>query len=115
MIRKNINLITTKKKTFLNFYLQYRKEEIFQKKRNLFFKTGLLKKAFWISEQELEIFWNTVEIINMRSLEQNLVKPQEKIAKQKEIELYESIDQISERKFDVITMWHVLEHVTKFI
>ena len=33
------------------------------------------------------------------------------IAKSKQIELFESIDDFQGRKFDVVTLWHVLEHL----
>ncbi len=42
------------------------------------------------------------------------VEPNEgakKLAQEKEIDLQESLDNFSEKTFDVITMWHVLEHL----
>jgi ubiquinone/menaquinone biosynthesis C-methylase UbiE len=33
------------------------------------------------------------------------------LAKQKKLEIYENIDQLSGQTFDVVTLWHVLEHL----
>ena len=33
------------------------------------------------------------------------------LAKQKKLEIYESMDQLSGQTFDVVTLWHVLEHL----
>lgn len=46
---------------------------------------------------------------NVGGVEPNIAA--QKKAKEKGIELFSSLEEVSERKFDVITLWHVLEHL----
>jgi len=98
------------KKTFLNFIYNTVKKRSFKKKESIF-QNGTTQKSI------LDIGAGTGDFLEYCRDHKYTITGTEpsdaarKIAKQKGIELHESLDQISERKFDVITMWHVLEHI----
>jgi 2-polyprenyl-3-methyl-5-hydroxy-6-metoxy-1,4-benzoquinol methylase len=98
------------KKTFLNFIYNTVKKRSFKKKESLF-QNGKTQKSI------LDIGAGTGDFLQYckdHKYEVTGTEPSataRKIARAKGIELYESIDQLLDQKFDVITMWHVLEHI----
>jgi 2-polyprenyl-3-methyl-5-hydroxy-6-metoxy-1,4-benzoquinol methylase len=98
------------KKTFLNFIYNTVKKRSFKRKESIF-QNGATQKSV------LDIGAGSGDFLEYCKDQNYLVtgtEPTEvarKIAKQKGIELYESLDRIKDKSFDVITMWHVLEHV----
>lgn len=93
-----------------NYIYQTVKQYSFKKKLSLFNTNKSEKKLLDIGAGTGEFLkfceeygWNV-----------NGVEPSKKartIAKEKRIELYEKLNYYSKQSFDVITMWHVLEHV----
>jgi len=98
------------KKTFLNFIYNTVKKRSFKKKESLF-QNGKQRKSI------LDIGAGSGDFLQYckdNKYEVTGTEPSataRKIALAKGIELHESIDQILDKKFDVITMWHVLEHI----
>ena len=98
------------KKTFLNFIYNTVKKRSFKRKESIF-QNGTTQKSI------LDIGAGTgdfLEYCRDNKYSVTGTEPSEaarRIAKQKGIDLYKSIEEISDKKFDVITMWHVLEHV----
>lgn len=98
------------KKTFLNFIYNTVKKRSFKRKESIF-QNGCTQKTI------LDIGAGTgdfLEYCKDNKYKVTGTEPSEaarKIAKRKGIDLYESLDQITEKEFDVITLWHVLEHV----
>ncbi len=98
------------KKTFLNFIYNTVKKRSFKRKESIF-QNGTTQKSI------LDIGAGTgdfLEYCRDNKYSVTGTEPSEaarKIAKQKGIDLYKSIEEIADHKFDVITMWHVLEHV----
>lgn len=98
------------KKTFLNFIYNTVKKRSFKKKHTLF-QNGTSDKTI------LDIGAGTGDFLKycqdqnftVTGVEPNKVAREQ--AKEKGIDLYEKIEEILGKKFDVITMWHVLEHV----
>jgi 2-polyprenyl-3-methyl-5-hydroxy-6-metoxy-1,4-benzoquinol methylase len=98
------------KKTFLNFIYNTVKKRSFKRKESLFQNESSIKSILDIGAGTGDF----LEYCKDNKYEVTGTEPSEaarKVAKQKGIDLYQSIDQIADRKFDVITMWHVLEHV----
>lgn len=98
------------KKTFLNFVYNTVKKRSFKWKESIF-QNGTTQKAI------LDIGAGTGDFLAYCKDNKYSVTGTEpsdaarKVAKEKGIELFESLDEISDRRFDVITMWHVLEHI----
>ncbi|MEQ6124435.1 class I SAM-dependent methyltransferase [Pseudotenacibaculum sp. MALMAid0570] len=98
------------KKTFLNFIYNTVKKQSFKRKRRLF-QNGKPNKTL------LDIGAGTGDFLlycKENKFDVTGVEPSKSarnIAKEKGIELYEELKEVLDRKFDVITMWHVLEHV----
>ncbi len=98
------------KKTFLNFIYNAVKRRSFKRKESLFQK-GKCQKSI------LDIGAGTGEFLLYCKDQGHLVtgtepsKAAREVAQKNGIDLLESIDHLSNQKFDVITMWHVLEHV----
>lgn len=98
------------KKTFLNFIYNTVKKRSFKRKESLF-QNGGSKKSI------LDIGAGTGEFLLYCKDQDHIVtgtEPSEaarKVAKEKGIDLHESINEVADQKYDVITMWHVLEHV----
>lgn len=98
------------KKTVLNFIYNTVKKRSFKRKESLFQNESSIKSILDIGAGTGDF----LEYCKDNKYEVTGTEPSEaarKVAKQKGIDLYQSIDQIADRKFDVITMWHVLEHV----
>ena len=99
-----------KKKTFLNFIYNTVKKKSFKRKESLF-QTGVSGKSI------LDIGAGTGEFLLYCKDQNHEVtgtepsKAARKVAEQNGIILHHSLDQVKEKTFDVITMWHVLEHV----
>jgi 2-polyprenyl-3-methyl-5-hydroxy-6-metoxy-1,4-benzoquinol methylase len=98
------------KKTFLNFIYNTVKKRSFKKKESLFQNGKKQKSILDIGAGSGDFLQyckdNKYEVVGT---EPNAIA--RKIAQAKGIKLYESIDEVLDRKFDVITMWHVLEHI----
>ena len=98
------------KKTVLNFIYNTVKKRSFKKKESLF-KNGKQQKSI------LDVGAGSGDFLQYckdNKYQVTGTEPSEtarRIAKAKGIDLYESIDQVLDQKFDVITLWHVLEHV----
>lgn len=98
------------KKTFLNFIYNTVKKRSFKKKESLF-KNGKQQKSI------LDVGAGSGDFLQYckdNKYQVTGTEPSETaraIAKEKGIQLYESIDHVLDQKFDVITMWHVLEHI----
>lgn len=98
------------KKTFLNFIYNTVKKRSFRKKESLF-QSGNCRKSI------LDIGAGTGEFLLYCKDLDHIVTGTEpsasarKVAEQNGIHLHESIDEVINQKFDVITMWHVLEHI----
>jgi 2-polyprenyl-3-methyl-5-hydroxy-6-metoxy-1,4-benzoquinol methylase len=98
------------KKTFLNFIYNTVKKRSFKNKEALFQNGKKLISILDIGAGSGDF----LEYCKDHKYEVTGTEPNataRKIAKEKGIELYASIDDVLDKKFDVITMWHVLEHV----
>lgn len=98
------------KKTFLNFIYNTVKKRSFKRKESIFQNGSEHKTILDIGAGSGDF----LEYCKDHNYQVTGTEPSEvarKIAKQKGIELYESLDGIKDQSFDVITMWHVLEHV----
>jgi len=85
-------------------------------------KMGLSRKRKWLEQfvqkeaEILDIGAGTgafVEYLNSKGWSAEGLEPNEKarnIAANKEVHLFKDINKVSNRKYDVITLWHVLEH-----
>jgi len=102
---------TDSKKGLLAFLYQQVKSYSINK------KTGLIKKLNGGAGSLLDIGAGTGDFLRAakdRGWNISGVEPSEKareIASEKKIQLKESIDEMSSEKFDVVTLWHVLEHL----
>ena len=98
------------KKTFLNFIYNTVKQRSFKRKESLF-QNGTIQKTV------LDIGAGSGDFLAYckdQGYHVTGTEPSEtarQIAKEKGIDLFESIDGVLGKKFDVITMWHVLEHI----
>lgn len=98
------------KKTLLNMVYNSVKKRSFKKKESLF-ADGNRKKSI------LDIGAGTGDFLlycksrNHRVMGVEPNKTARKIAKSKGLDLHQSTDKLIGQQFDVITMWHVLEHV----
>ncbi len=98
------------KKTVLNFIYNTVKKRSFKSKQTLF-KNGKANKTL------LDVGAGTGDFLlyckenefDVTGIEPN--KTARKKAKEKGIKLHKKVDDVLGKKFDVITMWHVLEHV----
>lgn len=99
-----------RKKTLLNFIYNTVKRRSFKRKESLF-KSGNSPKSI------LDIGAGTGEFLLYCQNQNHIITGTEpndearEVARQNGIILHESIDEIVDQKYDVITMWHVLEHV----
>jgi 2-polyprenyl-3-methyl-5-hydroxy-6-metoxy-1,4-benzoquinol methylase len=98
------------KKTFLNFIYNTVKKRSFKRKESLF-QNGTTQKTI------LDIGAGSGDFLQYCKDQKYHVtgtEPSEaarNIAAEKGIDLYKSLDEVPDQKFDVITMWHVLEHI----
>ena len=98
------------KKTVLNFIYNTVKKQSFKRKESLF-QNGTTQKSI------LDIGAGSGDFLHYCKDQKYKVmgtEPSEvarKIAAKKGIHLVASLDEITHQKFDVITMWHVLEHI----
>jgi len=96
---------------FFNFLYQSVKKYSFSKKYSLFKKTNSSSKKI------LDIGTGTGEFLvycKNRNWSVVGVEPNKKaraLAQTKKIEVYPKLFDITNKKFDVITLWHVLEHI----
>lgn len=97
-------------KTFLNLLYNTVKKQSFKRKRKLFQNGKPNKTVLDIGAGNGDfLLYCRENKFDVTGVEPNSTA--RKIAKEKGLTLHESLDRISDRKFDVITMWHVLEHV----
>jgi 2-polyprenyl-3-methyl-5-hydroxy-6-metoxy-1,4-benzoquinol methylase len=102
---------TDSKKTFFDKLYQFVKNRTLQRKLALINSFGFKTKTV------LDIGAGTgdfLKVCNQNNWTVFGTEPSLKareIAKQKEIFLHENLSEFSNQKFDVITLWHVLEHV----
>ena len=98
------------KKSIFNFIYNTVKKRSFKKKQSLFFNGTTNKRVLDIGAGIGDFLLYCRETgFNVTGVEPNLRARQK--AKEKGIDLHEKIEQVLDKKFDVITMWHVLEHV----
>ncbi|MFD2566977.1 class I SAM-dependent methyltransferase [Pseudotenacibaculum haliotis] len=97
-------------KTFLNFLYNTVKKQSFKRKRKLFQNGKPNKTVLDIGAGNGDfLLYCRENKFDVTGVEPNATARE--IAKEKGLTLHESLDHLLDKKFDVITMWHVLEHV----